>query len=571
MSNNLLQIVDNSLFEGKVVRITGSFENPWFVAKDICDILGLNNVTNAVKHIPDKWRSSKILNTISGDQNVNIINESGLYKLVMRSNKPIAQKFQEWVCDDVLPNIRKKGEYRMNEEYQLKLTAIENEKKKLEEEKDYAEHLLKQKEDHIKKLQRETQIVDGKNVVYLCTTDDQEPKGVFTVGKAINLKNRLQAYNNNKLHNFKVVKYISCKSARLMDCIEQMILHKLNKYKIFSNRDVFQLPDGKDVYFFTQWFDYLNKMCDDIEDDIVIEDRTDEEEHELLNEKKEEFKEDKSDAALFERFYYSEPFLEVLKSEEKDSDEFVINIKTNKRKVDLELSERVKKLKITPPTYANIPSNIPTYNSTPALKSSYISPLITGTDIGSNIFLTSGYSENHKYQPLSIQNTPIINKNLPLASNSQLLATSPSVSLPNGSTTAAAQNFRGPVPPTNPNFPSNISPFLYPQYAAMMAGMMQSNSASQGNNTTPAFNQASMILQQQLIQDNYRRQLSNNPNMYLQAAFYQQQAQNQNVAQAQTSMATAIAAANQATTSSPLSSVASTVATPLPITTSASK
>ena len=53
-----------------------------------------------MKIIPEKWRGSEKLNTFGGDQNMIIINEAGLYKLIMRSNKPIAQKFQEHVCKD---------------------------------------------------------------------------------------------------------------------------------------------------------------------------------------------------------------------------------------------------------------------------------------------------------------------------------------------------------------------------------------------------------------------------------------------------------------------------------------
>jgi prophage antirepressor-like protein len=53
----------------------------------------------------------------------------------MRCRKPIAKPFQKWVCSEVLPSLRKKGEYRMNEEYHLKLKELEEEKLKLEEEK----------------------------------------------------------------------------------------------------------------------------------------------------------------------------------------------------------------------------------------------------------------------------------------------------------------------------------------------------------------------------------------------------------------------------------------------------
>jgi prophage antirepressor-like protein len=85
-------------FESKPIRIVGTVENPYFVVKDVCDVLGLSNVTNAVKNVPEKWRGRTLtkLNTSGGAQDMITINESGLYKLVLRSNKQVAEKFQEW-------------------------------------------------------------------------------------------------------------------------------------------------------------------------------------------------------------------------------------------------------------------------------------------------------------------------------------------------------------------------------------------------------------------------------------------------------------------------------------------
>jgi hypothetical protein len=156
------------------------------------------------------------------------------------------------------------------------------------------EKKLIEKDETIKILKNEKQVIDGKNVVYLATTDDKESRGVYTVGKSVNLKNRLSDYNNNKLYNFKVVKYISCKSKQLMDCIERLILCKLNKFKMISDRDVFELPKGEDVKLFTQWYDYLDVICRDVEDDIVLEERSAQEQLELDNEYIEDLKEDKS-------------------------------------------------------------------------------------------------------------------------------------------------------------------------------------------------------------------------------------------------------------------------------------
>jgi prophage antirepressor-like protein len=296
-------------FQSKQLRVVGTYEDPWFAVKDICDILGLSNTHQSLLNIPDKWKGVCKINTPSGPQDMSIVNEAGMYKQILRSNKPAAIPFQEWVCEDVLTSIRKKGEYVL-QEYKEKLEEQQKQLEQKDLETKEQQKALKAKDEQIKKLQRETQVVNGKNVVYLCTTDEKEQEGVYTVGKTMNLKKRLDVYNNNKLYNFKIVKYISCKSSKLMDAIEQVILSKFNKYKSLSKRDVFQLPQGKDVSFFTQWYDYLNVCCEDIEDGITLEERTEEEKQELLDEKFEESKEDKSEYNKEYRLKHHEEILE---------------------------------------------------------------------------------------------------------------------------------------------------------------------------------------------------------------------------------------------------------------------
>ena len=69
--------------------------------------------------------------TFGGNQNVSIINEAGLYRLIMRSNKPIAQKFQKVVCKEILPSLRLKGQYTIQSIYD-KYKALEDEKLRIE-------------------------------------------------------------------------------------------------------------------------------------------------------------------------------------------------------------------------------------------------------------------------------------------------------------------------------------------------------------------------------------------------------------------------------------------------------
>lgn len=91
----------------RVVELEGE---PWFVAKDVCDVIGIANPSNALRGMDDTERARFNLG-LRGLGNANIISESGLYKLVLRSDKPQARPFQDWVTKTVLPAIRKDGGY----------------------------------------------------------------------------------------------------------------------------------------------------------------------------------------------------------------------------------------------------------------------------------------------------------------------------------------------------------------------------------------------------------------------------------------------------------------------------
>lgn len=112
------QAVVEFSFEGHEVRtVIGEDGEPWFVAKDVCVVLELNNPTESIRGLDDDERSSlRISEGTSlngGNPNMNIISESGLYTLIIRSNKPNAKKFRKWVTAEVLPTIRKTGSYAM--------------------------------------------------------------------------------------------------------------------------------------------------------------------------------------------------------------------------------------------------------------------------------------------------------------------------------------------------------------------------------------------------------------------------------------------------------------------------
>lgn len=87
---------------------------PFFVAKDVCAILGISNHNDAVSRLDDDERDGVgITDPIGRQQQVTVVNESGLYHLIFQSRKPAVKAFRKWVTSEVLPSLRKTGRYEM--------------------------------------------------------------------------------------------------------------------------------------------------------------------------------------------------------------------------------------------------------------------------------------------------------------------------------------------------------------------------------------------------------------------------------------------------------------------------
>ncbi|PEQ68132.1 phage antirepressor KilAC domain-containing protein [Bacillus cereus] len=104
-----LQVFNNE--ELGQVRTVVQGEDVWFVAKDVCDILAIKNNRDALNKLDEEEKGVALTDTLGGKQNTSIINESGLYSLIMTSRKPQAKSFKKWVTSEVLPTIRKHGAY----------------------------------------------------------------------------------------------------------------------------------------------------------------------------------------------------------------------------------------------------------------------------------------------------------------------------------------------------------------------------------------------------------------------------------------------------------------------------
>jgi prophage antirepressor-like protein len=112
-----LMIFENNAF-GKVRTLNLNGE-PWFVAADVCKALELGNPSMTVERLDDDEKGISTIDTLGGKQRMAIINEPGLYSLVITSRKPEAKAFKRWITHEVIPAIRKHGVYITDEKLKL--------------------------------------------------------------------------------------------------------------------------------------------------------------------------------------------------------------------------------------------------------------------------------------------------------------------------------------------------------------------------------------------------------------------------------------------------------------------
>ena len=180
--------VRNVLLEGK----------PFFVAKDVCDVLGLTNVTEALRPLDEDEKLTRKFFVSGRDltsekltsgqrRNIYLISESGLYALILRSNKPYARTFRKWITSEVIPTILKKGFYSMNSK-------------------------------------NKTDFIDARNIPYTHVTFNESPVRVITI-------NEIPYYSLNDYHVALKSRTSSSEAAKKLNAIEPLAV----KVWLFGN------------------------------------------------------------------------------------------------------------------------------------------------------------------------------------------------------------------------------------------------------------------------------------------------------------------------------------------------
>lgn len=153
---NELKIFENPAF-GKV-RVVEQGGEPWFVGKDVCEALRYSNSRKALAdHVKENHKGVTFCDTLGGKQQITIIDEAGLYSLVMRAKTEKAEAFQEWVTAEVLPAIRKTGGYIAGSE---KMSDAELMAKAVL----VAQATIKERDARIKELESDTQRMKPKEI-----------------------------------------------------------------------------------------------------------------------------------------------------------------------------------------------------------------------------------------------------------------------------------------------------------------------------------------------------------------------------------------------------------------------
>ena len=145
-------------FNGDAVRTLLRDNEPYFVGKDVAEILGYSNPRDALsKHVDSDDKGVAKCDTLGGTQQTTIINESGLYSLILSSKLPDAKKFKHWVTSEVLPTIRKHGAYMTD----AKAAAIVTDKGSLAELLQQAAEQLKRKDIQIEQMKPKALFADA--------------------------------------------------------------------------------------------------------------------------------------------------------------------------------------------------------------------------------------------------------------------------------------------------------------------------------------------------------------------------------------------------------------------------
>ena len=113
------------IYSGNQLRTVKQADGLWWVLRDVCDVLGLSTPARVAERLDADEKGVSLIHTPGGEQKVTIINEPGLYSVILRSDKPEAKAFKRWVTGEVLPSIRRTGAYSPSADHSEKVAYLQ--------------------------------------------------------------------------------------------------------------------------------------------------------------------------------------------------------------------------------------------------------------------------------------------------------------------------------------------------------------------------------------------------------------------------------------------------------------
>lgn len=171
-------------YNGYKVRTIQKDGEPWWVLKDVCEVLGLSSPHKVFERLDDDEKGRNQIPTLGGEQEMTVINESGLYNVILRSDKPEAKPFRKWVTSEVLPSIRKNGGYIANQENLTPEQIVANALI-------VAQNIISQKDKQIEQMKPKAEFFDA-------VADSRTAISMNEVSKVLGIK----GYGRNNLFEF---------------------------------------------------------------------------------------------------------------------------------------------------------------------------------------------------------------------------------------------------------------------------------------------------------------------------------------------------------------------------------
>lgn len=177
--NSIMPFASDEFGEIRVIEEDG---NPWFVAKDVCNALGLSNVSRALASIdPENVKDANITqsNLYTHGRWPKLINEPALYALISKSTKPAAKAFQRWVYGEVLPAIRKRGGYMVVKEDESEFDTVARALLIVKDALDRKTEELERTQSILKSTEIENEVLEKEHGKLLAENTELKPKALF--------------------------------------------------------------------------------------------------------------------------------------------------------------------------------------------------------------------------------------------------------------------------------------------------------------------------------------------------------------------------------------------------------